>query len=137
MFEILRAAAIDTEDRDHWLAVRRLPRESDNALNGTSRQWLRSLPARRRPLRLCTDYPRVANRIAWCWPDAELAAQVLDDLLVDRRGGRRGFPAPVQRELRRLQEFNAAQRVEPAPARRKGVRPQGILPALGRLVGFA
>ena len=129
MFEVLRAAVIRTEEPDHWEVARRTARESDNALNGTARHWLRSLPARRRPLRLCTDYPRVANRLAWCWPDAELSAQAIDDLLIDRRGGRRGFPPLVQRELRRLREFNAAQRVETAP--------EGLLPALGRMVGIA
>jgi hypothetical protein len=51
----------------------------------------------------------VANRIAWCWADAALADQVLDDLLTDRRGGREGFPRAIVVELRRLREFRAQQ----------------------------
>jgi hypothetical protein len=96
-----------------WPAARRAPRPCDDALTGTTRNWLRRLPARRRPLRLCERFPRVANRIAWCWADARLAEQVLDDLLVDRRGGREGFPPAIVAELRRLREFNDRQRNEP------------------------
>jgi hypothetical protein len=69
----------------------------------------------------------VANRLAWVWADEAMAAQVLDDLLVDRRGGRAGFPHWVTRELRRLQEFNVQHRKE--------VRPEGFLEAAGRVLG--
>ena len=97
-----------------WAPVRRAPRACDQALTGTTRRWLRELPARRRPLRLCQLYPRVANRLAWAWRDAALGTQVLDDLLVDRRGGREGFPRTVQRELQRLQEFRGGDRARAA-----------------------
>lgn len=102
----------DTTDPD-WAPQRRAPRACDEALTGTTRRWLRGLPSRRRPLRLCQLYPRVANRLAWCWHDPELARQTLEDLLQDSRGGRQGFPALVLRELQRLAEFNAQQRVDP------------------------
>jgi hypothetical protein len=95
-----------------WLRLRRQPRTEADTLCGSTRQWLRQLPPRRRPLRLCEMHPRVANRIAWCWSDAALTDQVLQDLVQDRRGGRRGFPPVVVRELQRLCEFNDAQRVE-------------------------
>jgi hypothetical protein len=119
MFEILRAAPLRTDDEEHWQLQRRAARHSDEALTGTTRQWLRKLPQGRRPTQLCVAFPRVANRLAWCWPDAELSRQLLEDLLQDRRGGRRGFPPAVARELRRLDEFNAHQRVE-QPARGHG-----------------
>ena len=115
-------------DAGRWAAVRRPERACDRALTGTARLWLRKLPARRRPLRLCVTHPRVANRIAWCWHDAELSSQLLNDLLLDRRGGRRGFGAAIDRELKRLQEFNALQRVE-AP-------PQGLWESVVRRVGM-
>jgi hypothetical protein len=41
-----------------------------------------------------------------------MSAALLDDLLQDRRGGRKGFPAVVVRELQRLSEFNAHHRAE-------------------------
>jgi hypothetical protein len=107
--------------------VRRSERACDQALTGTTRHWLLRLPARRRPLRLCLSYPRVANRIAWVWADAEVSAQVLVDLLQDQRGGRQGFPPSVTRELRRLQDFNTQQRRE--------TQPEGVLQIAGRLFG--
>ncbi|MDO9074302.1 MAG: hypothetical protein Q7U73_13660 [Rubrivivax sp.] len=111
MFELIRhflGNAVHGGAETQWAPLRRPERHGDSALTGTSRRWLRQLPPRRRPLRLCEAHPRVVNRIAWCWADASLREQVLDDLLVDRRGGRRGFPAPMVRELQRLREFHGA-----------------------------
>ena len=90
---------------DPWEPLRRLPRHNDEALTGTTRVWLRKLPAGRRPLQLCAQFPRVANLIAWHWRDPVHLHVLLDDLLADRRGGRDGFPNPVVHELRRLREF--------------------------------
>lgn len=90
---------------DRWEAVRRPGRHDDESLTGTTRHWLRRLPAGRRPLQLCTQFPRVANRIAWHWRDPAEAREVLDDLLTDRRGGRSGFPRDVGAELRRLRDY--------------------------------
>jgi len=106
---MLDAVMLETDDAAQ---LRRAPREEDQTLCAVTRRWLRELPPRRRPLRLCELYPRVANRIAWCWHEPTLAAQALDDLLTDRRGGRRGFPPVIVRELLRLREFNAQQRLD-------------------------
>jgi hypothetical protein len=108
------------DDEARWAQVRRPHRHSDDALTGTARHWLRRLPPARKPLRLCERFPRVANRIAWCWPDAALCAQVFDDLLLDRRGGRQGFPRPVVLELRRLRDYREQRPAaeSAAPARR-------------------
>jgi hypothetical protein len=129
MFEAFKHSfldPIDDPDAERWTAHRRAARECDSALNGTARLWLRRLPARRRPLRLCETFPRVANRIAWCWHDVALSEQVMDDLLTDRRGGRRGFTPAVVRELQRLREFNIQQRRED--------KPEGIWSRLSRIL---
>jgi hypothetical protein len=129
MFEAFKHSLLDSvEDPEtqRWAPHRRTPRACDGALNGTARLWLRRLPARRRPLRLCENFPRVANRIAWCWHDVALSEQVIDDLLTDRRGGRSGFPPAVVRELQRLREFNAHQRRED--------QPEGIWSRLSRML---
>jgi hypothetical protein len=105
MIELLRVPEPDEPADERWAAVRRAPRHSDEALTGTTRAWLRRLPAGRRPLRLCCRFPRVANRIAWCWHDPLQAGKVLEELLVDQRGNRRGFPRPVELELRRLRDL--------------------------------
>jgi hypothetical protein len=132
MFELLNhlppAAHADAQG-DAWVRARRPERECDRALTGTARQWLRRLPSRRRPLRLCLAHPRVVNRIAWCWNDPVLSAQVLDDLLHDRRGGRRGFAPVITRELQRLRQFNDQQRVE--------LHPETFLETVGRVIGLS
>ena len=110
-----------------WRGVRRAARECDRAVTGTTRRWLRDLPPRRRPLRLCETHPRVANRIAWCWSDVVLSEAVLEDLLVDRRGGRLGFSPTIVRELQRLRDFNAQKRVE--------LDDEGLLARAARVVG--
>lgn len=108
MIELLRLFSLPWAPADSAADPRRrAPRACDEAINGTTRAWLRQLPANRRPLRLCCRFPRVANRIAWCWRDPAQAAEVFDDLLVDRRGGRQGFPRGVLLELRQLREWNA------------------------------
>ncbi|MFY9511083.1 MAG: hypothetical protein WAQ05_08935 [Rubrivivax sp.] len=84
---------------------RRPTRACDETLNDGARTWLRRLPNGRRPLRLCERFPRLANRVAWCWADEGLVEAVFDDLLVDRRGGRQGFPPGVVLELRRLRDY--------------------------------
>ncbi|NUZ06480.1 hypothetical protein [Piscinibacter koreensis] len=71
-------------------------------LTSTASAWAESLPGRLQPVALCRDYPRVANRIALCWNDPVLAESVFSDLLVDRRGNRRGFPGAVMADLLRL-----------------------------------
>ncbi len=86
------------------------PRAADAILTSLARAWFEALPMRPRPEQFCARYPRVANRLALCWPEVELTEQLFDDLLVDRRGGRRGFPAPVLDELRRLRTVHAARR---------------------------
>lgn len=93
---------VNIRDAIAFAALRRPPRPTDFRLDTTAERWLRSLPAHRRPHRLAADYPRVANRLAWCAHEPELFAQALQDLIADRRGGRRGFPAQVVRELKRL-----------------------------------
>ena len=90
---------------DPWEPLRRPARHSDEALTGTTRHWLRKLPPGRRPAQLCTQFPRLANLLAWHWRDPVRAHTLLDDLLTDRRGGRAGFPKAVTFELRRLRDF--------------------------------
>ena len=87
---------------------RSTPRAADAILTALARAWFESLPLRPRPEQLCARYPRVANRLALCWAERELTDRLFDDLLVDKRGGRKGFPPPVLAELRLLRELHAA-----------------------------
>ena len=95
------------------VSQRSRPRAADAILTSLARAWFESLPMRPRPEQLCARYPRVANRMALCWPEFALTEQLFDDLLGDRRGGRKGVPAPVLEDLRQLRLVHAARREAP------------------------
>jgi hypothetical protein len=78
------------------------PSRQDPTLKPHTVAWAERLPAALRPNELMRRYPRVANRLALCWNDPVLTNRLLEDLLVDRRGGRQGFPAPIRSELIRI-----------------------------------
>src|SRR6266542_5210672 len=61
-------------------------------------QWILKLPPQIQPRHLQVKYPRVANRIAALWGDQTGCESYLDDLLTDKRGGRKGFPLNVATE---------------------------------------
>jgi len=81
-------------------------READLVLSSVAEKWLMSLPQPLRPAALCATYPRVVNRLALCWADGVLTDRLLEDLLIGRRGKRKGFPAPLAEELMRLRRFH-------------------------------
>lgn len=68
-------------------------------------RWAARLPEPVRPYALMREYPRVANRLAAAAASPATLAGCLTDLLIDRRGGRRGFPEPVAQDLLRLREY--------------------------------
>lgn len=86
----------------YWEQRRRKPQASDRALTGAAIDWVLALPPSLRPRKLCEQYPRVANALADAWRDPFERKRVLDDLLTDRRGGRRGFPLEVLGEIEAL-----------------------------------
>lgn len=82
-----------------WQEQRRKPVATDRAMTGAAMDWVIRLPAGLRPHATCEQFPRVVNAIAAAWPDASYSVQVLDHMINDYRGGRRGFPAAVLQEL--------------------------------------
>ena len=93
----------DQDVARHRSEAMRLLRSAGNARDSTlsklAEEWRERLSPRLQTRALCERYPRIANRIALCWSDRALTRQLLDQLLHDRRGGRKGFPAPVRAEL--------------------------------------
>ena len=61
--------------------------------------WAAKLPHDVRPMSLIRQFPRIANFMAATWLDPDTLRPYLDDLFVDRRGSRRGFPPEVMAEL--------------------------------------
>ena len=92
---------------------RKPPRDQDRSLSKAARLWVRSLPTRLRPMALCSSYARLANRMAAVWDDPIQTEALFDELLIDHRGGRHGFPPLVAAELMRLRHFHD-RRLDPA-----------------------
>jgi len=83
---------------------RRWPQPFDQPPPATAR-WAASLPDGVKPMALLQRFPRIATTLARWWDDDERLQIYLDDLLVDRRGGRRGFPPDIHYELLILSEY--------------------------------
>lgn len=65
--------------------------------------WIASLPPHCRPKAMKAQYARILNRLAAVWNSPEECRAYFDDLLIDRRGGRMGFPVHVLRDLQCLE----------------------------------
>ena len=74
----------------------------------STQKWLDALPPRVQPRALCKFYPRVANLVAAMWADTGALGAYLDELLVDLRQGRKGFPRDVRSDLCVLRDHRAA-----------------------------
>lgn len=70
-------------------------------------EWAFKLPRDVQPRELLRSFGRVANLLAANWSDAEATAACFNQLLVDTRGCRRGFPPEVVNELLALQTYHA------------------------------
>jgi hypothetical protein len=68
-------------------------------------KWAAGLPRAVRPIALLGAFPRIANVLAHVWNDPTAFRGYMFELLVDRRGGRQGFPPPVQLELLALRAY--------------------------------
>jgi hypothetical protein len=64
--------------------------------------WAGDLPKQVRPMALMRRFPRIANLLAANWKDPTAFYKYIGNLLIDRRGGRQGFPPEIKEELVRL-----------------------------------
>ncbi len=62
------------------------------------------LPSDLSVIHLYADFPHVLNKIALAWGHHSDFYRLMDDLLIDKRGGRTGFPFKTALELSRLAE---------------------------------
>jgi hypothetical protein len=67
--------------------------------------WIVSLPERVRPRALARRFARIANLICAAWDDPPACRKYFDELLVDKRTNRQGFPVTVLRELHDLRAY--------------------------------
>jgi len=73
-------------------------------LNDATNTWLSEMPDSVQPRQLALRYARLANRLCKVWTDPVKCERLLDDLMMDRRGGRKGFPLQVANELATLRD---------------------------------
>jgi hypothetical protein len=81
--------------------------QPEAVMEPATQAWLESLPADVRPVALAAAYPRIANKLCFLWRRVARCEEYLDELLVDRRGGRAGFPLDVATELTALRNYYA------------------------------
>ena len=100
--------ALQRKDPSEWKKSRRAADVRDRLLTPAATAWLEHLPADVRPLDLPRAYPRIVNDLAEVWNNTNLCLKLLAELVVDERGGRRGFPSRIALEIVALREHRAA-----------------------------
>jgi hypothetical protein len=86
------------------IIARRRPQPREALLADTVK-WLAGLPADVRPRSLPIEFVRIANAMARAWSTPRTCLEYFDDLLIDRRGDRHGFPGAVAFELAALKNY--------------------------------
>ncbi|HSQ79870.1 MAG TPA: hypothetical protein VLU54_01820 [Casimicrobiaceae bacterium] len=97
------APAKNSASTTDWSSMRKA--QPADYLLPQSDKWFGALPPEVSPHSLAMRFPRIVNLIASLWDDRHGAPKLFEDLLVDRRGGRAGFPPAVRHDLLRLREF--------------------------------
>ncbi|MGZ3157758.1 MAG: hypothetical protein ACXU7D_00825 [Burkholderiaceae bacterium] len=106
-------AAVPTAPSKNWSSVRYSTGEEQVKVTKEVMAWLAQLPPEVRPRALAIQYPRIFNKIAELWARPLLCEKYLDELLMDERGTRKGFPPDVATELTVLKtHFNATANVQ-------------------------
>lgn len=87
-----------------WASMRKA--EPYDKLTALTANWAKTLPPKVKPEALMEKYPRIANMVAANWPDPLARSTCLEDLIRDRRGGRKGFAPQVAEDLAILRMFH-------------------------------
>ena len=96
----MHKAAMAPSDATDFAARRRYTPEE--VLTAESMRWLDQLPLTVRPQHLPKKFPRITNGLSRHWRAPRACLAYLDDLLIDKRGNRRGFPLEILIELASL-----------------------------------
>jgi hypothetical protein len=94
-----QADATTANREKDWSAVRQAKPVEQVRITKEVNAWLSQLPADIRPRALAIQYPRIFNKIAALWIDPLSCEKYLDELMLDNRGSRQGFPADIAEEL--------------------------------------
>ena len=88
-----------------WEGKREAQIAHDLLLQESTCDWLASLPANIRPTNLAKQFPCVANKIASVWARPLACDKVMEELMLDHRGKRTGFPVEVGAEIAILMDY--------------------------------
>lgn len=100
---MLRTSGAPGVLEEEW--TKRRKSETANGLLKPTFAWASTLPVEAQPRSLMYKFPRIANLLAAMWPDPNSFRRYMDDLLVDKRGNRQGFPVDVLKELFELRAY--------------------------------
>ncbi len=103
---VLDADAVPRKKVD-WARLRSPQNPHGAALTDFAVRWLFKLPKEILPKTLARQYPRIINQIADRWERPEACLKYLDQLLIDERGTRKGFPKKIVFELSRMKVYLA------------------------------
>ena len=92
-----------SDDQTRWAGRRKA--QPVEVLLPATRRWLDSLPKDARPRALAEQFPRLANLIAVNWNSPNDCTAFISSLLLDQRGGRRGFPGDVLQDIQNLRVY--------------------------------
>lgn len=90
---------------DDWARLRQSAGAASHELSGEAFAWLSKLPKEKRPNHLARQFPRIVNQLAGLWKRPLRCELYLDNLALDLRGGRRGFPAEIAAEIVMLKDY--------------------------------
>jgi hypothetical protein len=85
-------------------AMRRAQEGAEGQLTTEGQALLSSLDETVKPKELASRYPRIVNQIARQWRTPTQMDKYFQDLLMDTRGNRQGFPLKIVMELSTLRE---------------------------------
>jgi len=105
-------AAVAAPAEDDFV-VRRRP-QSAETLSAETVQWLAALPPSVKPTLLPIEFVRIANALSRRWGTPSACLAYFDDLLINKRGPRRGFSIGIVLELAGLKNYFQTF-VHPAP----------------------
>jgi hypothetical protein len=89
-------------------AMRQPPSPYDRGPSIAALAWLKELPAQAVPVVLASRFPRIVNRLARFWDSPRMIDACFEELLIDHRGNRKGFPDEVLAELLTLAQYHRA-----------------------------
>lgn len=94
-------------EKTNWKLKRKPQVDIDLKLQPSTEKWAQGLPAHLYPKALCEKFPRVANNIARSWRRPLICEKVFDELLMDHRGTRQGFPQEIANEIVSLKDYHS------------------------------